>query len=187
MASHPDFEALAAWWLGELAAAEAEALEAHLFECAACARRGEALAALAGGIRAAVRGNRFRAVISASFLEMMKAQGMRLREYAVEPGGRVSCTIRAEDDAVVSRLRAPLAGVKRLDVLQRVVVRGAEVHASRIEDVPFDPVAGEVLHVPLAGSELKKMPDHVATTTLVAVDEQGERRLGEYTFVHSAS
>ena len=49
------FETLIAWWLGELPQAEAGALEGHLFSCAHCASRGEELAALAAGVRAAVR------------------------------------------------------------------------------------------------------------------------------------
>jgi hypothetical protein len=57
----------------------------------------------------------------------------------------------------------------------------------RLEDVPFDPAAGEVLTLPLAPAELRKMPAHTARTRLVAVEETGERELGEYTFAHSPS
>lgn len=123
-------------------------------------------------------------VVSAPFLEAMKAQGMRLREYPVAPGGSANCTLRDEDDAVVSRMRAELRGVRRLDVLARIEVGGREVHAERLEDVPFDAGAGEVLFLP-SSAMLRRIPVHTARVRLVAVEEGAERPLGEYTFVHS--
>lgn len=123
-------------------------------------------------------------MISKGFLDTMRAQGLRVREYQVEPGGRVECTIKAEDDAVVSRVRAPLAGVKRLDALWRIEV-GGRVEESRLEDVPFDPASGEVLQLPVAADRLRKMPAHTATMRLVAVEDKGERELGEYVFAHT--
>jgi hypothetical protein len=176
-------ETLIAYWLGELPAAAQEPLEEHLFACASCSARLEELAALASGIRAAVRGGRVKAMISAPFLETLKRQGLRIREYRVPPGGRVNCTLRADDDAVVSRLQAPLAGVKRIDALQRLEL-GGEVFETRLEDVPFDPAAGEVLSLPSAAG-LRKLPAHTLRVRLVAVDEAGERPLGEYTFAHT--
>jgi hypothetical protein len=178
------FEALIAYWLGELPREVEEPLEEHLFACASCSARLEELAALAEGIRAVVRQGRVAAVISAPFIEALRRQGLRIREYAVPPGGRVECTMRAEDDAVVSRMQAPLAGVKRVDLLQRVEVDG-EVSEFRLEDVPFDPAASEVLTLPLAPAELRKMPAHTARMRLVAVEETGERELGQYVFAHT--
>jgi anti-sigma factor RsiW len=176
-------ETLIAYWLGELPAAEEGPLEEHLFACAGCSARLEALAALAAGIRATVREGRVAAVISAPFLEALKRQGLRIREYRVPPGGRVACTLRADEDAVVSRLQAPLAGVKRVDALRRLEVAG-EVTETRVENVPFDPAAGEVLHLPSAAG-LRKLPAHTLRVRLVAVDAAGEREIGEYTFAHT--
>jgi anti-sigma factor RsiW len=176
-------ETLIAYWLGELPAAEEAPLEEHLFACGECSARLEELTALAGGIRAAMREGRVSAVISAPFLEALRRQGLRIREYRVPPGGRVACTLLADDDAVVSRMQAELAGVKRVDALQRLEL-GGEVHEVRLEDVPFDPEAGEVLNLPLA-ARLRTMPAHVVRMRLLAVEEAGERTLGEYTFAHT--
>ncbi|HEX6317378.1 MAG TPA: zf-HC2 domain-containing protein [Burkholderiales bacterium] len=176
-------EKLIAYWLGELPAAEEAPLEEHLFACAECSARLEELAALAAGIRATVRDGRVAAVISVPFLEMLKRQGLRIREYRVPPGGRVDCTLRADEDAVVSRMQAPLAGVKRVDALRRMEV-GGEVTETRLEDVPFDPAAGEVLHLPSA-AWVRGLPANTLRVRLVAVDEAGERPLGEYTFAHT--
>jgi hypothetical protein len=95
----------------------------------------------------------------------------------------VNCTIRADDDAVVSRIRAPLAGVKRLDVVRVRDGGGPEV---RLADVPFDAERGEVLWIPSA-AWLKTMPAFTTRMRLIAVGEAGEKRIGDYTFNHSPS
>lgn len=177
-------ETLIAYWLGELPAAEEAPLEEHLFACAGCSARLEELAAFASGIRAVVREGRVAAMISAPFLEALKRQGLRIREYRVPPGGRVECTLLADDDAVVSRMQATLTGVTRVDALQRLEL-GGEVREMRLEDVPFDPAAGEVLTLPVAAARLRKLPAHVMRVRLVAVDEAGEREIGQYTFAHT--
>jgi hypothetical protein len=176
-------ETLVAYWLAELAPAEEAPVEEHFFACAGCSARLEALAALASGIRALVREGRVAAVITAAFLEALKREGLRIREYRVPAGGRAQCTLRAEDDAVVGRMQAVLAGAKRVDALLRLEVVG-EVSEARVADVPFDAAAGEVLLLPSA-AELRALPAHTARVRLVAVDEAGERALGDYTFEHT--
>lgn len=181
-----EFEQLVAYWLGELPAAAETAVEEHYLGCARCARRLEQLAALATGIRAAVRDGAVRAVITRSFLDNLKREGMRIREYRVEPGERVACTIRMDDDAVVARMQAPLAGVKRVDLLDSLDLGDGRLSQWRFEDVPFDPDAGEVLNLPSA-AVVRSMPVFTSRVRLLAVDEAGERLLGEYTFAHRAS
>jgi len=181
-----EFEALVAYWVGELPTAAEALIEEHLFGCAHCTRRVEELAALADGIRAVVRRGAVQAVITQPFVETMKRQGMRIREYRLAPGGRVACTIRADDDAVVGRMQAPLAGVKRVDALHSLDLGDGHVRQWRMEDLPFDPSAGEVLSLPSAVA-LKRSPAHTSCVRLLAVDESGERALGEYTFAHTPS
>ena len=181
-----NFEYLVAYWLAELPAAEEEKLEEHFFACAHCAARLEWLAALSAGVRAAVRAGALGLVLSAPFVETMKRAGMRLREYRIDPGGRVNCTLRADEDAVVSRIRASLAGVRRVDLLQEVEVGGVAQPEVRLEDVPFDPVSGELVFIPPPAA-LKKMPAHRMRMRLVSVGEAGEAPVGEYTFVHTPS
>jgi hypothetical protein len=181
-----EVEALVAYWLGELPTTMEAPIEEHLFGCAYCTRQLEELAALAFGIRAVVRNGAVQAVITQPFLEHMKQQGMRIREYRLAPGQRVACTIRADDDAVVSRMQVTLAGVKRLDALESLDLGDGHVQQWRVEDVPFDPNADEVLSLPSA-TALKKLPAHTFRVQLVAVNELGERPLGEYTFAHTPS
>jgi len=177
------WETLAAYWLGELPAPEEAGVEAHYFGCAHCAARLERFAALAQGVRAAVREGRVTFGLTPRFLAQMKREGLRIREYPVAPGGSVNCTITADDDAVVSRLQTPLGGVKRVDALRTLEV-GGRIERQRAEDVPFDAASGEILFLP-AAADLRRMPAHTWRVQLVAVDEAGERPLGEYTFAHT--
>lgn len=176
-----DYEKLTAWWLGEL---EDGALDEHLLACAHCAKRAEALAACAQGIKALVRRGRLAIALTPGFLDYLKNEGYRIREYPARPGDTIHCTIRAEDDAVLSRLKAPLAGASRVDALHSVEL-GGRTERRRVEDVPFDAQAGEVLLMP-SSTELRKMPAHTWRVQLVAVQESGERKLGEYTFQHTS-
>jgi hypothetical protein len=181
-----EFEALVAYWLGELPAEAAAPVEEHIFGCAQCTRRAEELAALASGIRVVLRNGRIGAVITQPFLEHMQRQGMRIREYRLAPGERVACTIRADDDAVVSRLQVALAGVTRVDALHSLDLGDGRLQQWRVEDLPFDPSAGEVLALPSA-EQLRKLPAHIFRVRLVATDASSERTLGEYTFAHTPS
>jgi hypothetical protein len=180
-ASPIELPRLLEYWLGELSREESETLEEHYLSCAACAGRLEELSGLASAIREGFRGGAIRAVVTPSIAETMKRDGMRLREYRVAPGGTVECTIHAADDAVIGRLQAPLAGVRRLDAICTGESGEGEM---RLEDIPFDPRSGEVLFCP-AAAPLKARPAFTERWRLVAVDAAGERAIGEYTFVHA--
>ena len=178
-----ELERLVAYWLGELDEQAEAPLEEHVFGCAFCARRLEELAAYAAGVRAAVRSGAIALALTPAFLAAMKRAGLRIREYPVEPGGSVNCTITKEDDAVVSRFKAPLAGVKRVDALATREA-GGRLERWRVEDVPFDAAAGEVLLTPSA-AELRRLPAFIERVQILAVEDGGERPLGEYTFRHT--
>lgn len=181
-----EFEHLAGYWLGELTAAAEASIEEHIFGCPTCTRRLEGLAALAFGICSLVRRGALQAVITQPFLEQMRQQGMCIREYRLTPGERVPCTISANDNGVVGRLQVALAGAKRVDALQSLELGDGHVQRWRVEDVPFDPGADEMLLMPSAKA-LRMLPAHTFRVRLVAMDESGERSLGEYTFAHTPS
>ena len=172
-----EFATLVDYWFGDLPREEAAAFEEHLFGCDECTAKLAGLVALGGAVRAAWREGAVRAVISHALYDAMKEQGLRLREYAMGPGGSVNCTIAATDDFVVSRLSAPLAGVRRVDLV---------TDAGRFDDVPFDADAGEVLMCP-APAALKRRGKFTYRVSLVSVEDAGDRLLGEYTFEHAPS
>lgn len=172
---------LVEYWLGELAQGHEARIDEHLLGCGPCSARLAELVALAGGIREAFRSGRLQAVVSDALVRRLEAQGLRVREYRVPRNGAVNCTVAPEDDLVVSRLEAPLAGVGRLDLVVHAPGLPEEVR----QDIPFDSARGEVL-MSANMPQLRAMPSHRLRLELVAVDGERRRVIGEYTFNHTA-
>lgn len=176
-----ELETLIEYWLGEIDPGKEAAVDEHLLGCGECSSRLQSLVDLADGIRALVRQGSVRAVVTDAFLQRLAAQGLRLRQYRVPHNGSVHCTVAPDDDLVVSRLQAPLAGLEQVDVV--LLIAGAD-RRERLRDVPFDPAAGELVYTNNA-SEVRALPASTNRVQLIAVDRQGERVLGEYAFIHS--
>lgn len=172
---------LLAYWFGELDGEAEQQAEEHFLACDYCSGNLEALVAFGQGIRSVFETGMVSAILSPAFVERMKERGMQLREYPVSPGGKANCTITTQDDAVIARLKAPLGGLTRVDVLR--LDREGNVRL-RYSDVPFDPAAGEVLVCPSAGV-LRAAPAFRDTMRLLAIDADGERVLGDYIFDHT--
>ncbi len=176
-------EVLEDYWLADLSQSEEVAAEQHLLACDECSGRLRDVVKLADGIRAVARGGTLRVVVTDAFLNRLAQEGLHVREYRVTPGGRVACTLTAEDDLVVGRFVAPLGGVERVDLAQ-YDAEGGEVQ--RFRDLPFDPTAGEVLFTART-DVLRTLPATVQRYRLIAVEAGGERVLAEYTFAHTPS
>ena len=176
--THPSAFELVEYWLD---AAGESPLEEHLLACSACGERLAWLAALGEAVPALVRRGEALLVLTAGVLARLAAAGVSIREYRLAPGGSVNCTIAPEDDVVVARLRAPLDGVQRLDL-----VALAEGFEHRLEDVPFDAASGEVV-VAQQSPRLRALGHGTEVARLIAVGAHGETVIGEYTFRHSPS
>lgn len=172
---------LAEYWLGELDAAREAPLEEHLLGCGQCSAALQVLADLGDGIRALWRAGALRAVVSGAFLERLAASGLRLREYRVPAGGSVNCSVAPQDDLVIARMAAPLAGVERVDL---VLINLGPAGEERLRDVAFDAAAGEIVLVPYTDA-LRAAAERTARVQVLAVAGEGERLLGEYTFHHA--
>lgn len=181
-ASPVPWETLIAYWLGELAPGAEAGVEEHYLGCAECSRRLEELAALARRLGSTARESGVDMAVDDAFVRRLTRDGLRVREYRVPPGGAVDCTATAEDDFVVGRLEAPLAGVQRVDM---VVLDPAGNIQSRQEDLPFVAASGSVLYCP--GIVKLRTVAFTLRLRLLAVDAQGERPLGDYTFNHTPS
>ena len=175
-------EDLLAYWLGELDEARALEVEEHVFACAACSKRLEAVVDLGAAIRAELLAGAFSFVTSAPFISRIKQAGWQVREYDLPAGGSVACTVTADDDFVVSYLRAPLRDVRRLDVLIDDTTSGKH----RVNDVAFDPEAGTLAAV-TSTVYVKALGCSQRRVRLVAVDGTDERVIADYTFNHSPS
>jgi hypothetical protein len=169
-----------AYWLGESVAEEAT-IEEHLMGCPHCSARLESLVRLGQGIRRVTRAGNFHGVLSAAFVEELRNDGLRVREYRLHPGGSVACTVAPDDDLVVSYLSAPLRDVQRLDLVFEDPGSG---HELRLADVAFDPAAGEVVLAP-GTAALRAFDTGPRRARLIAVHDGVEREIGCYTFNHT--
>lgn len=169
------------YWLGELPAEAETAVEEHFLGCAYCTAQLESLARLAEGIRALGAEGATHLIATRALMADWNAKGLRIREYGLGPGESVQCTVASDDDLVVSRLRAPLD-----DVIQLDMVRVGEQGETRLADIPFDAAAGEVFFCPPMRF-LRALGPSTLRVRLLAVDDHGERAIGEYTFHHTPS
>lgn len=174
------FSTLIEYWLDELDEAAKARIDEHLFGCQECGTKLDEIIALAGGIRAAFGQGAVRAFVSDAFVKRLAEQRVRVREYRVPRNGSVNCTVVPEDEVMIARLEAPLGGVTRLDAHSYFGDAQPEV----FRDIPFDPASGEVVLTPKI-AHLRAAPSQSYRLRLVAVDANGERVIGDYTFNHT--
>lgn len=172
---------LLAWWLGEMDEQSQARFEEHLFGCGECSARLGHLVHLGNAIQREFREGRLGSVLSAASVRRLKDAGMRVREYRMQPGGSVNCTVAPEDDLVAAHLHAPLRDVQRLDLS---IDAGDGNARRRVADVAFDPASDEVV---LASSvaALRKLGVVTQRVDLIAESGGAERVIGSYTFNHS--
>lgn len=178
---HPSIDSLLDYWLHDGDAAATDAVDEHLMRCDACGRLLDELIALGDGVRSAFRAGAVSAVVSEAFVRRLAGQGLQVREYRLPRDGSVNCTVAPGDELLVSYLEAPLQGVGRLDAVARLSIEPGVQHT--LQDIPFDPAAGEVLYVPKL-ADVRRLPEHTQEVTLLAVEPGGTRELGRYTFRH---
>jgi hypothetical protein len=180
--AHPiDTAVLADYWLAALPPSEEEAVEQHLFTCDLCGARLRDFIALADGVRALAREGSLTMVVSDAFLQRAAGQGLRVREYAPPRSGSVECTVSAEDDFLIGRLSADLREARRVDLC---ICDSQGVERFRMADIPFSSEAGGVAFQQSI-TYAKAAPSETMIARLVALDDYGERLLGEYTFHHT--
>ncbi len=183
--SHPiDATVLADYWLAALPGPEEEAVEEHLLGCDACGARLREVIALAEGVRNLARAGSLRMVVSEAFLRRAAEDGLRIRQHVPPPGGSVQCTVKAEDDLLIVRLAARLAGAARVDLC---ICDERGVEQVRFPDIPFHSGANSISYQESITAQ-KGAPSYSFIARLVASDEAGgEHVIGEYTFHHTRS
>lgn len=173
---------LLAYWLGELDEAHELRMDEHLFACSACSERLRTIVDLGAAIRRELLRGSFGFVAQAPFIRRFQEAGLSVREYTLEPGGSVNCTVTPDDDLVVAHLHAPLRDVRRLDL----VIDDSTSGTLRASDVAFDPEADSLTYVPSV-SYLRTLGHAQQRVRLVAVEGTDERVIADYTFNHSPS
>lgn len=179
---HPSFDALLDYWLHDGDDATVDAVDEHLMQCEDCGRVLDGIVALGEGVREAFRAGAVLAMTSGAFVQRLLAQGRRVREYRLAHNGGIDCMVAPDDELLVCRLEAPLQGAQRLDAVIEWSLEPGVQH--RLEDIPFDPQAAEVIYLPRI-AQVKQLPAHTAWVRLMAVQEDGMREVGRYTFRHA--
>ena len=170
-------ERLIDYWAGDQPADDAAALEAHLFSCADCSARLEAVAAVAGGVAALARQGRISGIISRTLLNRLQRDGVRVRQFTLDPGETVPCAAYPGDDVVVTALNADLSGVDTVSL--RVTGPGDTVFGA-IDDIPVSTAATGLLWA-TPGAFVRSMPSQQMRLTIRSAGGV----LGEYVLEHT--
>ena len=178
-----DPSVLAEYWLSELTSADEERLEEHLLDCGECSRESQSMLGLMEAIRDLTRKGLLRVIVSEPFLDKLRSEGLNIRQYDVNPGGSVACTITDQDDMVIARLAADLTNAQRVDI-SRCDAQGRE--QVRIRDVPLTGARNQIVFTEPTDL-LRALGQEVLRVRLIAVDDAHEQVLGEYTFNHTPS
>jgi hypothetical protein len=171
------------YWAGDLTSAEEGRIEEHVFTCTDCARELAAAEALARGITAVARDGRLHSVVTDAILNRLAADGVRIRMFTLEGTEIVPCAVWADDDLVVSRLRADFAGVDSVTIVARQA-SGEEI--SRLSEVPVRPGQREILNA-FSAAHLRKLPATRVHLTVTAQIGSGERTVAAYTLEHAGA
>ena len=177
------FAEIVDYWAGELAPAEVDRIDEHVFACAACARQLATVEAMGRGIASVVREGRFRGVITDAILTRLSADGLRIRMFTLEGQGVVPCAVWAGDDIVISRIRADFTDVDSVTIVSRQA-SGEEI--SRISDVALRPGQREILNA-FPAAYLRKLPATRVQITVTGHVGSADRTIAEYTLEHGGS
>lgn len=172
-------ERLIDYWTGDLPAADEPALEEHLFSCADCSARLEGVASVAGGVAALARQGRISGIISRTLLNRLQRDGVRVRQYTLDPGETVPCAAFPGDDVVVTALNANLAGVQAVSLR---VTGPDDAVLGHIDDIL---VAGSPAGLMWAtpGALIRSLPTQRVRLTIRSADDAA--LIAEYALDHS--
>jgi len=171
------------YWSRDLTPSEEERIEEHVFTCAECARDLAAAEALARGIAEVARQGRLHSVVSEAILNRLAADGVRIRAFTLDGSGIVPCAVWADDDLVVTRIRADFAEAEAVTIVARQA-SGEEI--SRLSGVAVRPGQREILSA-FSAAHLRKLPATRVRVTVTAPLAGGERTIAEYTLEHAGA
>jgi hypothetical protein len=176
---------LVAYRLGELDSSRETQLEEQYFACSACAERLRWTEQLEGAITHLVRHGGLRAAVTEDFVRDAKAAGVTLREYSIQPGGSVQCTITPDDDLVVVRLGVGELSARMVAVSSSMkdLDQGLE-GTSVTEDAVVDQSSKSILYA-FPGDVVRTFPKSRWVMTVESRDESAPASLGPYTMNHT--
>jgi hypothetical protein len=178
-----DFADVVDYWAGDLAAADAEQVEAHLFECGECARYLDEIVAIGRAIGIGMRGAEFQSIVTDSVLNALSRDGLRIRTFTPDPGKTIPCAVWADDDLIVTRLRADFTGFEQVELL---LARADGVALSRITDIPVGTATREIVDA-VPAARLRALPACQLRLVLSGVREGKQQVIAEYGLEHAGN
>jgi anti-sigma factor RsiW len=167
---------------GELTAAEASALEVHLFTCADCSARAAEFDLLVRAIPPAVRSAAVTGFVTEAVLNRLAREGVRVRAYALSPGAVVPSAVWDDDEVMALRLRGDVRDSTEFTLSQRIA--GTEVIRATGQVAASS--HGEVIYA-LPAAWVRELPVTEVEVFLTAREGDEERPVGTYTLVHEGS
>jgi len=171
------------YWAGDLSRAEEDRIEEHVFACADCARELASAEALSREIASVAREGRLHSVVTDAMLNRLAADGVRIRTYTLDGSGIIPCAVWADDDLVVSRIRANFDDADSVTIVARQA-SGAEI--SRVSDVSVRPGQREILNA-FSAAHLRALPATRVDVVVTAQIGGSERTIAEYTLEHAGA
>ena len=172
---------LSDYWTADVSPDDMERIEAHVFACTACTELLAEADELRRSIRDLARNGGFQAFVTDSLLNQLASDGVRVRSFAMDPGGSVQCAVWDDDDLLITRLRADFSGVSAIDAVLQLE-NGEEW--SRASDVAVREGSRELI-MALPAAVVRQAPEVPIRLTLRASSASpGDAPLAEYTFDH---
>ena len=183
--SCPSFSDLAEYWTTDIAPADIERIERHIFECQRCAPQLTEADQLRTAIGDLAQAGAIQAFVTDAVLNRWARDGVRVRSYALGPGETVRCAVWADDDVLVTRLRGDFTGITSVDAEMRFDT-GEEW--GQVTDVPVRNGATELVFA-LPASLVRKAPNAPMRLTLrsAVADSTSGNVLAEYVFHHEGA
>ena len=133
------WDTLVDYWAGDLDETATDAVEEHLFGCAACTAAAARVAAVTEALRSALP-----PIVSRARVEQLRARGVRVRENAFAPGQREQVLFTRDADLLIHRLEGlDLTRADRVDF--RITAESTGELIAAVDAVPFDAAAGALL------------------------------------------
>jgi hypothetical protein len=171
----PNLETIAAYTLDELGEDELRAFEEHYFGCDACLAQAERMHRLVRELEATLP-----SVLTTARRKRIESVLPRPKSVDVQPGGRATIRLAADEPIAFWVMHAPLADAERVDFEARDD-QGTTLFT--LKDIPFDRERGEV--VLACQVHFRTLPGvENMRASLVATDAKGSRTVGEYRLDH---
>ena len=172
---------LSDYWTADVSHDDMERIEGHVFSCSACTELLADVESLRRSIGDVARTGGFQAFVTDSLLNQLASDGVRVRSFAMDPGGSVQCAVWDDDDVLVTRLRADFSGVTAVDAVMRLDT-GEEW--GRASDIPVPEGNREVI-MALPAAYVRRAPEVPMRLILrSSAASPEEAPLAEYTFDH---